>query len=270
MKTHPIVFALLSAFALPLAAQVKDIQINAKVVSVPLDPAALRDAGLTLDSDATVSNLGIIPLEKAAAMLAKLEKMPGHTLLNAPSIVTKSGMRATSESMREFIYPTEYVSAKLSTGTGDKPILVAPGQALAATPSIPRSFEMRPTGFRMELEPVISPDGIMIDMNLAPELVTFEGFINYSTPIKAVAADKDGKLTETVLTENQILQPVFNTVKTRTSATMPSGHVLVLGGANGGSLPSAISKPDLKQEAKLDGKPTHAVFFFIQAKVFTP
>lgn len=34
--------------------------------------------------------------------------------------------------------------------------------------------------------------------------------------------------------------------------------------------PSATAKPDLKQEAKLDGKPTHAVFFFIQAKVTTP
>jgi general secretion pathway protein D len=147
---------------------------------------------------------------------------------------------------------------------------LAPGQAVTAIPSTPESFQMRMTGFRLEIEPVIGPDGSTLDLNLAPELVTFEGFINYGSPIRAAALDKDGKLQETVLTDNQVLQPVFSTVRSTTSATMPSGHVLVLGGVSGGTLPSASSKPDLKQEAKLDGKPTHAVFFFIQAKVFTP
>jgi|GEM_PF-1644071 len=270
MKTNHITLALLLITALPLAAQVKEVQINTKVVSVPLDPVALRDAGLTLDSAATVSNLGIIPAEKAAALLAKLEKMPGHTLLNAPSMVTKSGVRSTCESVREFIYPTEFTPPKLSTESSDKAVQLTPGQVIAATPTTPRSFEMRTTGFRLELELTINPDGTIIEMNLAPELVTFEGFVNYGSPIKAVAADKDGKLTEAVLTENQVLQPVFSTIKTTIGVSIPSGHVLVLGGANGGSLPAATSKPDLKQEAKLDGKPTHAVFFFIQAKVVTP
>lgn len=270
MKTHTAFLSLFLALSASAFAQVKDIQINTKVVSVPLDPAALRDAGLTLDSAAAVSKLGVIPAEKVGEVLAKLEKLPGHALLNAPSITTKSGARATSQSTREFIYPTEFVPPRFSPAAGDKPVTLAPGQAVTAIPSTPESFQMRMTGFRLEIEPVIGPDGSTLDLNLAPELVTFEGFINYGSPIKAAALDKDGKLQETVLTENQVLQPVFSTVRSTTSATVPSGHVLVLGGASGGTLPSASSKPDLKQEAKLDGKPTHAVFFFIQAKVFTP
>lgn len=270
MKTHITLLSLLLTLSTSVFAQVKEVQINTKVVSVPLDATSLRDVGLTLDSTAAVSKLGIIPVEKAAEVLAKLEKLPGHTLLNAPSITTKSGTRATSQSTREFIYPTEFVPPRFSPAAGDKPVTLAPGQALTASPTTPESFEMRPTGFRLEIESVISPDGSTLDLNLAPELTTFEGFINYGSPIKAATLDKDGKLQETVLTENQVLQPVFSTVKTSTSATIPSGHVLVLGSASGGTLPSAASKPDLKQEAKLDSKPTHAVFFFIQAKVFTP
>lgn len=270
MKTHTILIGFFLTLSAAASAQVKDIQINAKVVSVPLDPAALRDAGLTLDSTAAVSKLGVIPAEKVAEVLAKLEKMPGHTLLNAPSVTTKSGTRTTSESTREFIYPTEFVPPRFSPAAGDKPVTLTPGQAVTAIPSTPDRFQMRMTGFRLEIEPVIGPDGNTLDLNLAPELVTFEGFINYGCPIKAAALDKDGKLQEVVLTENQVLQPVFSTMKSATGVTMPSGHVLVLGGASSGTLPSATTKPDLKQEAKLDGKPTHAVFFFIQAKVFTP
>ncbi|WP_395736916.1 hypothetical protein [Prosthecobacter sp.] len=272
MKTYhtPKVLTLLFAVAASAFAQAKEVQINAKVISVPLDAAALRDAGLALESTAAMSNLGIIPADKAAAMLAKLEKISGHALMYSPSFVTRSGVRSTSESIREFIYPTEFVPAKISSEAGSKPVQIAPGQVIAATPSTPRSFEMRHTGFRLEVEPVINSDGTLIEMNLAPELVAFEGFINYSSPVKAVAADKEGKLSEVVLTENHVLQPVFCVVKSTIGVSMPSGHVLVLGGASGGSLPSAATKPDLTRQAKLDGKPTQAVFFFIQVKAFTP
>jgi hypothetical protein len=271
MKIHTTLLTLLLALT---AAAADDgphqVQFNTKIVSVPLDPAALRDAGLTLDSPEAMSNLGVITAEKAAAVLLKLEKMPGHSLLIAPSFATKSGTRATGESTREFIYPTEFTPPKLSTESSDKAVQLTPGQVIAATPATPRSFEMRPTGFRLEIEPIIGPDGTTLDLNLSPQLVTFEGFMNYSSPIKAVAADKDGKLTEAVLTENQVFQPVFSTVKTTTGVTVTSGHVLVLGHGGSSALSSATTQPDLTKIADPAAKPTHAVFFFIQAKVIGP
>lgn len=271
MKTTSIITTLIVALTLSAAAQeVKHIQINTKVLSVPLDAAALREAGLSFDAGESMSNLGIIPLDKAAATIAKLEKMPGSSLLNAPTITTKSGQRSTVQNVREFIYPSGYIPSKFSPPSGDKPVQVGPGQGIAAAPAVPEDFEMRPVGFRLEVDPVVSQDGSRIEMNLAPELIGFAGFVNYSSPIKAVVADKDGKAQEVILTENKVVQPVFETLKTVTAASIPSTHVLVLGGASGGTLPSATTPPDLKREAKLEGKPTHAVFFFIQAKVFTP
>jgi general secretion pathway protein D len=270
MKTHTLL-TLLFAFTAAAADHGPHlVQFNTKIVSVPLDASALRDAGLTLDSPDALSNLGIISAEKAAAVLLKLEKMPGHSLLLAPSFATKSGTRATGESTREFIYPTEFVPAKLSTEAGDKRVQLSPGQVIAAAPAIPRSFEMRRTGFRLEIEPIIGADGTTLELNLAPELVTFEGFMNYGSPIKAVAADKDGKLSESILTENQVFQPIFSIIKTTTGVTLTSGHVLVLGHGGSGQLPSASTKPDLTKIADPSAKSTHAVFFFIQAKVIGP
>lgn len=271
MKTNTTLAALILSFSLSAAAQeAKQVQINTKVLSVPLDAAALRDAGLSFDAGESMANLGIVSLEKAAAAIAKLEKMPGASLLNAPSTTTKSGQRTRAESFREFIYPTEFSTAKFSPPASDKPVTLSPGQGLSAAPALPTAFEMRPTGFRLEAEPVISQDGASIDMNLSAETTSFAGFVNYSSPIKAAVADKDGKIQEVTLTENLVQQPVFDSVRTTLAATFRSGQVLVLGGASGGTLPSAKTQPDLKQEAKLEGKPTHAVFFFIQAKVFTP
>ena len=46
------------------------------------------------------------------------------------------------------------------------------------TPTTPTAFETRNTGVTLEVEPVVGPDGITIDLNLVPQVVEFEGFIN--------------------------------------------------------------------------------------------
>src|SRR5207237_5114707 len=53
-------------------------------------------------------------------------------------------------------------------------------------PSTPSNFETRNTGVTLEVEPVVGPDGVTIDLNLVPQVVEFEGFINYGSPIKTV------------------------------------------------------------------------------------
>ena len=270
----PYAITILTAFLAfnTASGQSKQVQINTKVVSIPLDAALLRDAGLTLDAAPGLSNLGVISTEKVAAMIAKLEKAPGVVLLAAPSLVTKSGTRATAESTRELIYPTKFDPPKLSSTSDAKPVQPAPGQIVAATPTSPTQFEMRQFGVRIECEPTISADGSIIELTLAPELVTFEGFVNYGSPIKAVATDKDGKMLEGTLTENQIMQPVFQVVKTTTGVSIPNGHCLILGGQGGSANPlnATGQKPNLSQVAHPEQKSANVVFFFIQAKVITP
>ena len=51
------------------------------------------------------------------------------------------------------------------------------------TPTTPTAFETRNTGVTLEVEPVVGPDGVTIDLNLVPQVVEFEGFINYGSPI---------------------------------------------------------------------------------------
>ncbi|MFN0080513.1 MAG: hypothetical protein ACKVY0_28940 [Prosthecobacter sp.] len=271
MKKHVTAFTALLLALGSIQAADKQVQINCKVLSVPLDAPALKEAGLTLDASAGMTNLGIVSVDKVAALLAKLEKSPGVSLLSAPSVTTKERQRTTMESVREFIYPTEFEPAKITNAPEAKPVQLALGQVIAAMPTTPKSFEMRPVGMRIELEASITPEGA-ISLNMAPELVTFEGFVNYGAPIKAVAADKDGKLQEAVLTENQIQQPLFHRFKSVTAVVLPDTHCVILGGQGGssGPLPAAGQKPDPAQTANSAQKGTHLVFFIIQAKIVTP
>ncbi len=41
----------------------------------------------------------------------------------------------------------------------------------------------------LEVEPVVGGDATTIDLNLIPQVVEFEGFINYGSPINAVGVN---------------------------------------------------------------------------------
>lgn len=271
MKIHTAYIAfLLSASGLTFAqSPVKQLVISAKVVRVPVGSPAIKETGLVFDANGAPANLGVITTEKAAVMLAALEKAEGASIMGVPSVTTNSGLRAKVESVHEVSYPTEFEPAKLVNADPGKPVQLAPGQTMAALPAEPKSFEMRPVGFRMEFEAMLDRQG-QINLNLAPELVTFMGFLNYGSPIKAAVVDKDGKLSEVVLTENRIPQAVFHRAKVSTSAKLRSGEVLVLGGMGGSEGPQleAGQKPDAAQSvASLPSNPSNVVFFFIQAKL---
>ena len=44
----------------------------------------------------------------------------------------------------------------------------------------------------LEVEPVVGGDNTTIDLNLVPQVVEFEGFINYGSPINAVGVNTVG------------------------------------------------------------------------------
>ena len=86
-----------------------------------------------------------------------------------PSVVNPSGRRANIEVIRSFIYPAAF----------DPPDILrksVPGHvSFPATPATPISFDSRNVGVPPEVDPVIGTDGYFIDLNLAPEVVEFEG-----------------------------------------------------------------------------------------------
>jgi general secretion pathway protein D len=178
------------------------------------------------------------------AVIRGLNQKKGIDLLSAPSVTTKSGQRAVIEIVREFRYPTQFQPPQIpqtvgsfsgqSTGTL---IPVGNSGTTPVTPTTPTAFETRNTGVTLEVEPVVGPDGVTIDLNLVPQVVEFEGFINYGSPILSPSSSILNTLTggiitspASVITPNVINQPIFSTRKVTTSVSVYDGSTVVLGG----------------------------------------
>src|SRR3954467_11874324 len=161
--------------------------------------------------------------------------------------MTKSGQRAIIEIVREFRYPTQFQPPQIpqtvgavkadSAGIVGDLIPIGSTTSVPVTPTTPTPFETRNTGVTLEVEPVIGPDGVTIDLNLVPQVVEFEGFINYGSPILAPSSsflDTVASVIRTtpqnVITPNVINQPIFSTRKVTTSVSVWDGQTVVLGG----------------------------------------
>ncbi|GAA5130848.1 hypothetical protein JIN84_05255 [Luteolibacter yonseiensis] len=91
--------------------------------------------------------------ELYARLVSAVEKQTARqeafTLLRA-----KSGQKAVSESISEDIYPTEY----------EPPV--------DSDPATPVAFETRNAGMTLEIEPILGKEDKILDLRLAPEVVT--------------------------------------------------------------------------------------------------
>jgi general secretion pathway protein D len=70
----------------------------------------------------------------------------------------------------------------------------------------------------------------VIDLRFVPEIVEFEGFINYGSPIQTTSTDIAGNPVTNVLTENRIEMPVFSTRRVNTQLTIYDGYTVAVGG----------------------------------------
>jgi general secretion pathway protein D len=179
-------------------------------------------------------------------MMRGLALKKGTDLMTAPSVTAKSGQKATIEVIREFIYPTEYEPPELPTDVGGSfssgggglldPItgLITGGQSsnggFPVTPATPTAFETRNTGVTLEIEPTIGENDFVIDLRFVPEIVEFEGFVNYGSPITAPGTDGLGNPVSTVITENRIEMPVFSVRRVTTQLTIYDGYTVAVGG----------------------------------------
>ena len=185
-------------------------------------------------------------------MMRGLSQKKGADMMTAPSVTARSGQKATIEVIREFIYPTEYEPPEIpqtvgSTGGTSGGIGGSSTSSVPVTPATPTAFETRNTGVTLEIEPTIGENDFMIDLRFVPEIVEFEGFINYGSPIQTPAQagfiqntlDALGNVIgivevpgspASVLTENRIEMPVFSTRRVNTSLTIYDGYTVAVGG----------------------------------------
>jgi general secretion pathway protein D len=178
---------------------------------------------------------GVVSNMQIQMMMRGLNQKTGADVMVKPSTISRSGERSKIEIIREFIYPTEYEPPELPqsigssfSGGGGIGGIGSGVQSFPVTPAHPTAFETRNIGITLEVEPTVGPDRRFIELSLKPEMVEFEGFVNYGTPING-SPGTDG--TTTVVTDNRILMPVFKIVRLQHSTlTIQDGATVVLGG----------------------------------------
>jgi general secretion pathway protein D len=166
-----------------------------------------------------------------------LSQKKGADLMTAPSVTAKSGQKAKIEIIREFIYPGDYEPPELPNSVGTNSFsslgstgIGSSGSSFPVTPATPTAWETRNTGVTLEVEPSVGEDGFLIDLRFIPEVVEFEGFINYGSPISTSGTDALGTPTQIVITENRIEMPVFSTRRVDTQLTIYDGYTVAIGG----------------------------------------
>ena len=161
--------------------------------------------------------------------------------MTQPSVITRSDQSAKVEVIREFPYPTSYEPPELPNTIGSNDIINLDGtfggtaspSFSPVTPSHPTDFEFRNVGVTLEVLPTVGADRRSINLTIDPEVVDFDGFVNYGSPINSVNPDAglNPLAPATVrLTDNDILQPVFTRFGTTTNVSIDDGNTIVIGG----------------------------------------
>jgi general secretion pathway protein D len=225
---------------------------------------------------------GVFTNPQFQVVIRALNQKKGIDLLSAPSVTTKSGQRAIVEVVREFRYPRTYTQPQVPSIAGNNGNNSGP-VPVVVTPTTPQDWETRNTGVTLEVEPVVGGDGQTIDLNLIPQVVEFEGFINYGSPINAIGVNSmAGVLTTSVpveLTPNVINQPVFSTRKVTTSVSVYDGQTVVLGGLMREDVQKTEDKVPILGDIPLIGRAFRTnveqhekknLVMFVTARIITP
>ena len=185
----------------------------------------IQPQATVLNTLAISSFIGPSQLE---VLITALSQKKSFDLLSEPSVLTKSGDQGVLEAVRVFPYPISFDPPELVTQQTNATVTVAvtiptPPTVIATTPT---DFKRRNVGVRLVIKPQVTADNRTVDLSLFPEVTDFEGFINYGSEI--FVANPDG--TQSLLSSNQINQPVFNTRRINTKVLVRDGSTVVLGG----------------------------------------
>jgi general secretion pathway protein D len=157
-------------------------------------------------------------------ILTAIAQKKSSDFLASPTVRVKAGSKALLNNARRMPYPVSFDKPKV-------PSIQVPAQsttfpAAAFVPSFPNSFEFKDIGVKMEVQPQVPADKSSVELALAPDIVDFDGFINYGESLNIV----DGAGLSTAFSSNTINQPVFVTRKIQTRVTVKDKYTFVLAG----------------------------------------
>lgn len=156
-----------------------------------------------------------IELRKQVGQLVKDGKA---SIVETMLCTARSGQKAVTESIEEFIYPTEYEPAKLpKTASEEKEeegTTKAPRRNFAIGPT-PTAFDTRNLGSTLEIEPTLSEGSKIIDLRFIPEITYHTG-----NEIWAEWKGEHGN--------SPIQMPKFYSLRLNTSATLVDGQPMLV------------------------------------------
>jgi len=236
---------------------------NAAITGSGLDALIAGIApGASTTAPGVLGLSGILNSGQFQVVMRALNQKKGVDLMSAPRVTTQSGKKAVVRVVREFPYPTEFNPPEIpqdTTGggtarTNNNVVSLLSAFSIVSstnpvTPTTPVKFETRNVGVTLEVEPTVSADNYTIELNLAPEVVEFDGFINYGSPIMGptfvpiflidtitylvptrIIDEENSYIGEFAITPNVINQPIFSVRKVRTNVSVWDGQTVVLGG----------------------------------------
>jgi len=224
---------------------------------IPTDPTqkvnpggvtnGLRSGGFAINSDAldgivnnysrtsqqttvapgVLSVTGLFNSGQVQAIMRGLDQKKGVDLMARPAVVTRSGQQTSVAVIREFIYPTEYEPPQIPTTVGSTQAgQIGSGRSQSpVTPATPTAFQKKDVGITLEVLPVADSDKRYVDVTLNPQIIDFDGFVNYGTPINTQEGGQ-----AILLTQNAILMPVFSAERLNTQLTVADGATIAIGG----------------------------------------
>lgn len=214
----------------------------------PMDWSALNLEYSIYSLDRAAAREILVARPELQAPWKSLQALPGEKKARFEHLVwvqTKSGQRAVTEEIQEVRHASEYAPAasptisettsRTSTTRLDLPKQKKPDPKDDAssttttetstvtrgvpnaepTPGAPSSFETRNAGVTVEVEPVVGPDGLSIDLNHVVQSVTHLGDLK----VTGVAARYPA-------------QPLFETRKFTTSQMILAGQQMLIGTFN--------------------------------------
>ena len=191
----------------PADADIRNLRFVFRCYSLPRGKA--RDLlAETADADLLQRKLAAMPSDEV-----KLEQIM--------TLIGRSGQRSSSGGSGEWRYGVEVhkperdqaAFERIGSLTGDA--RAAAEKEATMVPAAYSNFETRLTGWRVELEPILGADGRQLEVNIAPELVTYRGPVA-GHPLLARYPQ----------------MPVFAVQKISTAVTAQVGHQCLLGTLN--------------------------------------
>jgi hypothetical protein len=165
--------------------------------------------------------------------LTSLIKAKKAKLISCPVVDTKSGNRCVVEVIQEVRYPTEFdpqVGGNLvkPVPVDEKVPVKAPAHPMpAAIGVLPTAFETRNVGVTLEAEPILGPDGKLVDMQFSAQNVELIGWDTQDT-------EENGKVVQ------RIPQPRFHANKVSSSTTVRSGERILAGVFESATVPDMM------------------------------